>query len=190
MEEINISYRQLFGGFCSASIPECYKDTSTHVEVPDNQEVFSDVTFDSTLIIELLERESIEDAKCISFLFNDLAEFNEAEDYSRILKEKKLDTEEVPNFTECPAYYLLGEQGIVPNKRPNEPREDVKIFIGVIRLESRQTDLMISINLPFKPNTVSQEQFALRFEKIEEWFKTVLKTFKIEDYSLFETDGA
>ena len=59
---------------------------------------------------------------------------------------------------EMVAYFLEGNQKIIPNKRHNDPRDFVQIFLFLLRIKSVETDLLISLNYPDKVSQgVSQQ---------------------------------
>ena len=75
----------LFGGALIAKVPESFKDISDLVPVPDNQEIYQDMSKQEEtheanlgqLFIEILEQTQIENpVDAITYCFNDLAEAN------------------------------------------------------------------------------------------------------------------
>ena len=55
------------------------QDVSDFRPVPDHQEVWADAESDRSVVVEILERQAaVADADAAVFLFNDLAEANEA----------------------------------------------------------------------------------------------------------------
>eukprot|EP01126_Amoeba_proteus_P060463 TRINITY_DN7998_c0_g1_i2.p1 TRINITY_DN7998_c0_g1~~TRINITY_DN7998_c0_g1_i2.p1 ORF type:complete len:100 (+),score=18.90 TRINITY_DN7998_c0_g1_i2:58-357(+) len=71
--------RSLFGGAISCSFPSTFLDVSDFREVPDNQEVFTDISTERTIIVELLEYVDCEDVMEASLThFRELASINDS----------------------------------------------------------------------------------------------------------------
>ena len=69
--------KDLFGGAISVSLPVQFKDISDLAPVPDNQEVFQDLSSNTDVVFEVLEySKSVPDEQSISYLFSDLGEQN------------------------------------------------------------------------------------------------------------------
>lgn len=71
--------RQLYGGAITCNVPQRFVDASELRAVPDNQEVFVDMSGDESAIIELLSMDaSVPDMEAPVHYFNDLATHNDA----------------------------------------------------------------------------------------------------------------
>ncbi|PHJ25340.1 ran-interacting mog1 protein, partial [Cystoisospora suis] len=69
----------LFGGAMTVQLPDTFKDVSALRQVPDNQEVFMDMSRDQSLVIEIVEHQTnIADGDAARFFFCDLAKENGA----------------------------------------------------------------------------------------------------------------
>jgi hypothetical protein len=73
-----LEQKPLFGGAMSISIPTRFKDVTELREVPDNQEVFTDVHTDQSIIIDLLEFSEVGNEQAAQYHFDQLAADNEA----------------------------------------------------------------------------------------------------------------
>ena len=68
----------LFDGTFAIDLPSIFQDIRSKSYVPDNQEVFTDVSGDGHLIIEITEPPLIPDTEAAKYYFEDLADCNEA----------------------------------------------------------------------------------------------------------------
>ena len=83
---------ELFGGAIVATLPGKMRDISDFVPVPDNQEIYQDMTKAEAeaeasanygqVIFEILDQVEKSDEDALPFLFNDLAEVNQSEETS------------------------------------------------------------------------------------------------------------
>ena len=85
----------LFDGTFSIELPETFQDIRDKSYVPDNQEVFTDISSDGHLIMEVTEPPQIPDTEAAKYYFDDLAECNEALE-STVTASTFLTTEHMP----------------------------------------------------------------------------------------------
>jgi hypothetical protein len=88
----DLGQKQLFGGAISCNLPTRFVDVSDFRQVPgtshfhtytysnsDNQEVFTDINVEQTIIVELLEKVNVSDIKeAAVYHFQEMASLNEA----------------------------------------------------------------------------------------------------------------
>jgi hypothetical protein len=67
--------RPLFGGAISCEMPTPWRDVSDVRQVPDHQECWQELD-GAVLVVEILQRQEVDDVNAASFFFNDLAESN------------------------------------------------------------------------------------------------------------------
>ncbi|EMR08344.1 hypothetical protein PNEG_03184 [Pneumocystis murina B123] len=149
------SLRYFFGGAITADLPQDFIDASQFREIPDHQEVLVNINDERSIMIELLEFAPVDDIDVSKFHFDLLAQDNEAEE-SLILNVSCV-TLEKSGYT---VYLLEGLQKIFKynkqsadyvNKEVVNPLlvPYVAIFLSVLRLHEKSTDIIISINIPF-----------------------------------------
>ncbi|KAJ3332174.1 hypothetical protein HDU76_001055 [Blyttiomyces sp. JEL0837] len=155
--------KELYGGAIVAKLPRSFVDASQLREIPDNQEVFVDVTTDQSVIIELVQLVP-EATNPAVYHFWELADDNGARQHSRILS-----VEEISPGTEAPQLppeahisVVIGQQQIAKFKEsdPNA-RNLVNIYVAVVRLPQVGTDMIISYNHPVALGDTSSSRAEL-----------------------------
>ncbi|KAJ1661763.1 hypothetical protein IW140_006457 [Coemansia sp. RSA 1813] len=178
----------LYGGAMSMAIPEGMVDTSVFREVPDHQEVFSDVETDQSIIVEILESVNHQEEKALEYHFNELASSNDAES-STIRTIERLQPEDING-----AYVLVGEQQVAKfneKAKSSDAVNSVCIMMALIRVPQHTADILVSLNVPLRIGQTSSSSFAspagqaANMDAIHTDFKSMVATFKINDYSLF-----
>lgn len=216
---INFASRTLFGGAIQINVPEQWKDVSLVRQVPDYQECYQDCTVPDEnnsqlhgsggcLIIEILSRETeLKDEDASLFFFKDLAEANgdlvEME-YQALWSvggkdnDPRSNTEGnliMPALSKATtACSCIGIQYIAPLDNRTEleigKAEIVRIELCVLRLESEETDILISLTMPLssdeekllKSNGKHMKELGRQHSSI---FLEILKGFEIIDWHLF-----
>ncbi|KAL3701527.1 hypothetical protein R1sor_019549 [Riccia sorocarpa] len=202
--------RPLFGGAITCRVPARFLDVSDIREVPDNQEVLCDYDREESIIIELLEFKSdVTDEDSARWFLHNVAEEQEAE--STVVLESRIvltvaDVPSMPAATVMNAAvgYMTVTKGRQFNPIPNPavgvgedpPPEHhlVKAHLADIRLRGVQTDLLITVNqrLDQRPEQQLSEAVDPRTVGVEGYLppadvlKLILRTLKIEDWTLFE----
>mmetsp|Transcript_26566 Transcript_26566/g.87084 ORF Transcript_26566/g.87084 Transcript_26566/m.87084 type:complete len:198 (-) Transcript_26566:72-665(-) len=147
-----MSERPLFGGAITGFLPEAFKDLSDVRPVPDHQEVWADFDTDTSVVIELLDRnEDVADAACARFFFDDVAQCNDAEQQSELKAVRALRAEEVPNIAPSAAamWYGWGTQGVVKARERSGARNLIEVHLAALRLPPPvATDVVITWNRP------------------------------------------
>ena len=171
---------KLYGGAMECSIPKDFIDLSKLRQIPNHQEVFVTTTKpDISIIFELNQYQShINNNESLDYFYNDLKQANQAIS-SSCLEKKDF---QVNNIHQCnySAYYI-GTQKMNPNDNKlisNEQKtNDILIMLGVIRLPSLQTDILIQFN------TIYQQDL---YKKFIIQFQHLLSTFQLHDSSIFK----
>ncbi|CAG9311974.1 unnamed protein product [Blepharisma stoltei] len=180
--DIQFSSKQLYGGAIEAEFPSSVSDLSQVTFVPDNQEVFTDLNTEATLILDLLERAECQDENSAAYHYNDLAGQNESSGpgQSTIISTREISPQEMPNIpADWKKYIIKGQMLIKPDKGQFTDRDLVNILMLIIRIAEVETDIVFHINLPVKER-IDQENAM-----IEKYFKRFMESFKINDMGLF-----
>lgn len=195
----------LFGGAITANLPSGFADVSTIRQVPDHQEVYLAANGFASIIFDITERvtEPQTDQEALGYHFNDIVTPG---DESKIWESSAVQLDHFPSMT--PACTLIAStKPAVPPTTPMAPTSTT-ILLTLIRLVSKSTDLVITINLPHLPAEVDavdgtiasgtlsggENRESVDFENrhfgsfVEEGMKVrdeVLRTLRIENWSLF-----
>lgn len=181
--DIQFVSKLLYGGAIEAELPSSVKDLSLVTIVPDNQEVFTDMDTEATLIVDILERAECTDENTAVYHYEDLAGQNEAGSpgLSSIVSSQELPNDKIPNIpTSWKKYTLRGQMYVKPDRGEFTDRDLVQILMLIVRIPEVETDIVFHINLPLRQ--ASTEDVSLRIEK---YFKRFLETLKINDMGLF-----
>ncbi|KAL5490890.1 hypothetical protein EMCRGX_G016086 [Ephydatia muelleri] len=139
--------RFLFGGAFTCVFPQEFQNVSTFREIPDNQEVFSHIVTDQSIIFELVEYEDIPDDQIAQFHFKELTAANDAST-STVVSVDCVPTEP-GTMDDCSAIWLLsGQQAVAKFNEPDSGRNLVDLYLAVFRLEQYQTDMLVTLNNP------------------------------------------
>jgi len=182
--------------------------------VPDNQEVFTDVNTDQSIIIELLSMEEASNEESALHHFKEIARDNDALSEYSVLKIERLGKDDMPNFgyatlgtrsnklltrhvifnsDDVFKSVLVGQQRIA--KFNERAKNTVTIFLAVVRLANVTTDVIVTLNDPsqISPDSSSAESVSpssLRptFENTLAVLKVLLKSFDVKDWNLFAAE--
>jgi len=180
--------RQLFGGAITCDIPTAWRDVSDVRQVPDHQEVWQEMG-GAVLVVEILQRQEVDDAQAAQFFFSDLAESN------------GITSSSDSQFRPAPSAIAATIEGAVPcaglgfqkiklgrdhdisgRPRENQPIEWTSIELCALRLPRVDTDLLVTITKampnPNEPPPSSTVAWSPTFQR-------VLESLKIQDWSLF-----
>ncbi|KAG2195452.1 hypothetical protein INT47_000417 [Mucor saturninus] len=184
--------QQLFGGAIVVPVKNTFLDASQFRQIPDNQEVFVDMTTQQSLIFELLEQVEESNEAVAKYHFQQLAEDNEAAE-SIVTVVDNLNAKEMapllPQDT-TEIYVLQGTQKI-SKFNEKDAYNTVEIILAVIRLTNVGTDFVISVNAPVKLADVSSEQesvqetTAIDIETAKQEMLAILKGLSVNDWALF-----
>ncbi|KAI1317423.1 hypothetical protein EDD11_008487 [Mortierella claussenii] len=205
--------RELYGGAITLNLPSKFEDISHVREVPNHQEVFVNIDEDQSVIVEILELAEASDEACAAFHYQQLAEDNDAEDSSVIQSVSVLSNAELPSWpADAKIYLLLGQQWIDKFNERQRQREDaaaaaasgrgpsqtpvqdarnlVQIMMVIVRLPRQETDIVISYNVPLQISASSSSRQVAHEGNIleaETWFRTLIASFQVRDWGLFES---
>mmetsp|Transcript_4567 Transcript_4567/g.16069 ORF Transcript_4567/g.16069 Transcript_4567/m.16069 type:complete len:192 (+) Transcript_4567:104-679(+) len=187
--------RELYGGALQAELPECFVDVSKVREVPDHQEVFTDVDTDQCMIVELLSMAADvgqgEDA-VLTFHHRELARNNDAAGpgQCKVVSTRRLGPEDVPCIPQEAISYggvLLSKQMVA--KFREQARNEVEVYLAVLRLPTVTTDLLVSLSRPVHVDSNSSSHETMRAGALGpepmQTFTTLLRTLKINNWGLF-----
>ena len=134
----------LFGQAASCEVPLDWTDVSTLRTVPSHQEVYVDSSEqDSSVIIEILEREKIDDQTAGTFFFTDLAKADEAVSFSI----------DAPRSCVLPSVSFLGTsasrvyiEGVQVKGKGSDNRsaKPVAVFMTVLRAKDYDADILVT----------------------------------------------
>lgn len=181
-----MSRRNLFGGAIVIDIPDRFQDISEVREVPDNQEVFVDITTDESLIVELVEHDaSIADSECTSHFLSDLAQLNSA------TAAEVVESGPHPALPLLPAasstFAAVGRQTVAKFKE--SATNVINVYLAVARLPANGTDILVSLNSPVSLNPASSSAQTASHLPVQESARQVLlsafRSLSVVDFSLF-----
>jgi hypothetical protein len=183
-----------YGGAITTVLAEKCIDVSDFRLVPDNQECWTE-DIPSTpiaLICEILEYKSNLTAQDSGpFFFEDLATLNGAQSpdrrevFSTSVTTAGTTSPQLPPEVEISL--ICGEQ-IVDRRRDGAVTEKVRMWVANIRLPQKETDILITVTLPYEkdPSTqVVKNLTEANGAKAEAFFQTVLREFNILNWGLF-----
>jgi len=111
MQTQNETKQELFGGALNVTLGTQWSDMSNRVPIPDNQEVFQDMTEaadanSGQLIVEILEiSNDVANDKAAEYIFDDLAQANKSQKTEVSIVRRLL----LPvDFEQMPAYVDVG----------------------------------------------------------------------------------
>jgi len=174
------------------SIPRRFVDISGFRQVPDNQEVFTDVKTDQSIIIELLSIENVPNEESAAHHFKELARDNDALHEHSILKIERLGRDDLPNFgDEVYKSVVVGQQRV--SKFKEHAKNIVTIFLATIRLANVTTDVVITLNEPVQisgesSSAANVEPLSAQQVNSLTIFKVLLKTLQVRNWDLFASD--
>eukprot|EP01129_Flabellula_baltica_P016337 TRINITY_DN8656_c0_g1_i1.p1 TRINITY_DN8656_c0_g1~~TRINITY_DN8656_c0_g1_i1.p1 ORF type:complete len:198 (+),score=42.20 TRINITY_DN8656_c0_g1_i1:45-596(+) len=179
--------KQLFGGAITVDLEDRFFDISAVREVPDNQEVFCDADKDQTVIIEILSMPEMPDMEAAEYHFEDIANANEAQSFN-VVDVSALTEEDMPHFDDSVRKLLLtGTQTV--SKYNEKVYNEVNIYMGILRIEKVQADILITLNSGASVHPESSASINLKsvesHESNESLIRAILRSFNITDWGLF-----
>lgn len=182
----------LFGGAITAPVKTTFVDASQFRQIPDNQEVFVDMSTQQSLIFELLEQVEASNEEVARYHFQQLADDNDAATSSVTVIDnlKPQDVTPLLPQNETEIYVLQGTQQISKFNEQNA-HNTVEIILVVVRLTKVSTDFVISVNAPVKLADVSSEQesvketSAIDINSVKQDMLHLLKGLQVKEWDLF-----
>ena len=193
--------RPLFGGALVCQIPDDWRDVSDVRQVPDHQECWQDGE-GRVWVVEILDRHAaVADAGAAAFFFHDLAQANGATDPADRLftpaAQPELATRimgvvvpiaALSDNSSASLCFGTGHQRVAlgrdtdlaGNPRAQEDRW-IRVELCVIRLASKDTDLLVTLSSPSAPNP----QETTNSTPSTGLFVQMLGSLQIRDWSLF-----
>lgn len=171
------------------SLPVGFVDVSGVRDVPDNQEVFTQVETDRTIIIELLKHDpAVTDSECGAFHFAELARENQST-RSRVTVTSEVEAGNMPNLEHVShRAFVRGTQWIA--KFRERDANEVDVFLAVLRMPDVGTDVVVSLCSPISiaPTSSSATTTTSRVSEsvLATDFGTLLSTLKVNDWKLFD----
>ncbi|KAK4058892.1 hypothetical protein OIO90_000338 [Microbotryomycetes sp. JL221] len=200
----------LFGGAIQAEYPLNITDASDLRQIPDTQEVYLSNDSDLSIILEVLElvREGEADQdleSAIKFHFDSLAHDNSALSsiVSNLSTNPPSNTTTHSSMRQLPTQVqgpvtLHGIQIVSKFNLPASEADKVELFVALWRLPQKNTDLVLSVNLPVGKasdnaaitttngvNGSDAHQQPEAVARAKELFETIVRTLDIKDYGLF-----
>jgi len=142
----------LFGGAITTALPAAFEDISHVRQVPDHQEVFVDRDSEMSFIVEIVAYSGdVSNASAPGYYFTDLAECNEAKNVTVDSSAVITDASFAPLLGDkaVAKCAIAGRQTVSKFRQDDAPLEVVQIVLVVIRLPHVDTDLLLSVNVPY-----------------------------------------
>ncbi|KAI9359395.1 hypothetical protein BD770DRAFT_385937 [Pilaira anomala] len=184
--------QELFGGAISTIVKNSFVDASQFRQIPDNQEVFVDMSTQQSLIFELLEQVEASNQEIAKYHFQQLADDNEAAETS-ITHIDNVNVKDIAPHLPQDTTEILVLQGTQKISKFNEKDayNTVEIILAVVRLTNVSTDFVISVNAPVKLAAVSSEQesiqevSAIDIETVKQEVLDILNNLAVKNWELF-----
>lgn len=162
----------------ACQLPDTFKDVSTIRQVPDNQEVFMDMSSERSVVIEIVEyQENVSDGDASRFFFCDLAKENGATDAqlssSFIWKDE-------PRIPISERHVVIVAKGVQQLRQDGTKR--VPVEMAIIRVPGHNAEILIS--LYGEPSDGEPDASKVDAED-SVVFEQLIGAFVITDYSLF-----
>jgi len=179
----------LFGGAIKCYLPNGLLDASDFRQIPDTQEVLLLRDSDISFIVEILERvDHADGSEAARFHFDALAHDNNA---TSSTVDITFPSEGAPAGPSPPAqpvcYSLVGTQTVPKFNKGAQQADTVKIFLAVWRVDAKNMDLVLTVNVPVKTGADANARGV--GEPGAEWARAVWEyaksTFVVEDFNLF-----
>jgi len=189
----DVQLHQLFGGAVEMAFPQRLIDVSDFRPVPDHQEVYADGGEDQSLIVEVLEHQSlVEDADAPQHFFRDLVAQNEA---STSHFDGNMPTEGMrpSGLPEGASFLMASGTQVAAKGRQQGPaaHNHIQVLLAVIRLPQHGTDIVVSLNSPIHivEGSAAAADAGAGPKQLHatapQLFHAALSSLRIKDYGLF-----
>ncbi|CAE6414849.1 unnamed protein product [Rhizoctonia solani] len=178
----SIDIYELFGGAITVRLPAGLTDASDLRQVPDTQEVFLAPDSEVSIIFEILERVAPDDPiEVAKFHFDSISHDNNA--VSSTVETVNVPDQQ-PNSTSPIKLSVLQGTQLVPKFNRTHP-DTVKILLAVYRVVEKDTDLVLTFNVPVQAEKLGS---AVDAEGAKRWldiYEAAVPSLKIVDFGLF-----
>jgi len=171
----------LFGGALKMNLPADFEDVSGFRDIPDHQEVFVHKNTDQSLIVEIVDYTEVADDGACAYFFQDLAGANGATMSEVVKKVGPLCMESKDDRLSI--FVCEGTQTVA--KFNEKATNVVRIYLAAIRIPSKGTDILVTLNCPEKVDPVSSDAAAPPEVNQFDTFLDMVKSFCVEDWNLF-----
>ena len=173
-------------------VPAGYFNVSMVREVPDSQEVFCNVDTDQSLIVEILEREDskADGFEALAYFAQDLAEANGAE--GAIAFDPSEVRTHTPSAQMRDRVAYCGSLSFVQRiaKFREAAANDVLVILGLVRLPSVGSDILISLSSPLRidagSSSAKSASATASAQAAMDTLSAALSSFAIRRWSLFD----
>jgi Ran-interacting Mog1 protein len=196
------SPRPLFGGAMVCDIPTTgWRDVSTVRPVPDHQEVWQSHD-QELLVVEILERQPVDDSHAAAFFFADLVIDEEESHAEDELGNLYFQPSAVPLMTNVEGAIVCAGSGFQKtaaqshangNERDATENHEIgwaTIELCVLRLPRVQTDLLVTITRPLTNPNEEPRAFANGSRPWSAEFQRILSSMQVRDWGLFGSSDA
>lgn len=182
--------KKLYGGAITLNLPEGFDNVSSVRDIPDHQEVFVDNFSECSIIVEILDPVNVPRYKnnVAEYYFRDISEFNNSLSTKILYSEPLLTYSSDLQISKCTGMQIL-------DKRYQEGvrREELYLYLIVLRIMSKKADIVISFNCPSQciipcqsSSVITDPNFReISRNEVDEAMNEVLRSFSIKDYNLF-----
>ena len=182
---------ELYGGAAEMFLPPGFFDVSKIRQVPDTQEGFANIDSDQAVVVEILQYDAdkADGFDALAHYAQDIAEGNGA------TEPVPLSPQDVTTHTVCeqmrPRTSYCGSISFRQRiaKFSDAAANDVLVLVGLIRLPSVSTDIVISLSSPLSIDSASSSaRSAVRCVTPKEALSTLdaaLSSFVVHCWSLF-----
>lgn len=192
----------LYGGAVTASFPAGFIDASQFREVPDTQEVYVSQEVDDSVVVDLLEAVPETGDGAVAVHLQEIADINSAgKEFERVYSESV----DVPSHKTSGTLTVAveparkwGRETALSSEEGSSDANDLLaepmlvLVMAVIRLESVQTDVVVTFNTPVtqrsdldKVKAGQPEDMPARVRFGVAAVRQLADTFTVQDWSLF-----
>ncbi|KEQ80129.1 ran-interacting Mog1 protein [Aureobasidium pullulans EXF-150] len=180
---------ELYGGAMTVDLPSNFADVSQIRQVPDNQEVYLDKDGLTSIVFDILERVDKPDLDALKYHLEDIVE--DDVDATKLWTSNSAVFSKLPLQTSAYTLFATHKPSAEAVSRGKAP-DFTGILLTLIRLESQQTDLVISVNVPHVGGDYNKDDVdpsagkqGPMLDAATSFRDRILQTFEIKDWDLF-----
>ncbi|THY25812.1 ran-interacting Mog1 protein [Aureobasidium pullulans] len=180
---------ELYGGAMTVDLPSNFADVSQIRQVPDNQEVYLDKDGLTSIVFDILERVDKPDLDALKYHLEDIVE--DDVDATKLWTSNSAVFSKLPPQTSAYTLFATHKPSAEAVSRGKAP-DFTGILLTLIRLESQQTDLVISVNVPHVGGDYNKDEVnpsagkqGPMLDAATSFRDRILQTFEIKDWDLF-----